>query len=224
MTTYTIVRSEKSPPARKIIINLMLVGAGLVVLFPIIWVYQRIESREGLDVAQATMVFVMVILLAIVSAGMVLAYVTDRAIRKQKFIFRSPRPGSWVDTLIRAWGFVLIEETPEKNAEPAHIKRSEVEEALAILDKPRRRGRKPIFPIDRWRRVVLKWENRDPLRDTMTLAELLSDEFGTWADGSPKASEQTYYAWRDKVFAELKKEAGTADSSSRNPRGNMSAE
>ena len=70
---------------------------------------------------------------------------------------------------------------------------------------------------------MFKWEKRDPLRDTMTLADLLAEEFGTNADGSPRMTEQTYYDWRDRVFAELKKEAESPSIDGNNPRGRMSA-
>jgi len=39
----------------------------------------------------------------------------------------------------------------------------------------------------------------------MTLAEFLSQEFGTYADGSPCMSENSYYDWRKRVFDELHK-------------------
>jgi len=207
MTSRTIVRDGKRSPAKKAILYLTLVGAGLVVFLPIAWVYQKLKSGIGADVAQITLIFAMVILLGIILVGMGLAYFIDRAIQKQRFIFHTPQPGSWVGALIRAWGFALVEEQPEEDTLPARAPTSKADEILAILNRPRRRGRKPTYSIDRWKRIVLRWENRDPLRDTMTLADLLAEEFGTYADGSPKMTEQSYYDWRNRVFAELKKEA-----------------
>jgi hypothetical protein len=52
----------------------------------------------------------------------------------------------------------------------------------------------------------LAWENRDTLRNPMTLSEFLSLEFGTYADGSPRMSENSYYDWRKRVIEELQKQ------------------
>ena len=192
----------------------MLVGAGLVVLFSTLWTYQKIESREGTDFAQATMVLTMVVLLTLISAGMVLAYFIFRAIKEQRMIFGSLRPGGWMEAFIRVWGFEIIEEKTQKDAEPASIPATEEDDDLAIIDKPRMRGRKPLFPLSKWKPIVLKWENRDPILDTMTLTELLSEAFGTCADGTPMVSEQTYYTWRDRVFEDMKKKAKSRKASS----------
>ncbi len=177
----------------------------------------------GLEIAQITLTFTMILILGVVMAGMGLAYFMDRAIRNQNLIFHAPKPGGWVDALIRIWGFALVEKQPETLVPSSPVLNFPTNEVLAILNKPRRRGRKPTYSIDRWKRVVFKWENRDTLRDTMTLAELLAEEFGTNADGSPKMTEQSYYDWRNKVFAELKSEAEAAGISKKIARGDMSA-
>jgi hypothetical protein len=207
MIIHTIFRSGKYPPAKKGALYLTLGGIGLIVFLPIVWVYQKMKLEMGVDIAQITLTFAMVILLGMVLAGMGLAYFIDGVIRKQRFIFRTPKSRSWVNALIRIWGFELINELSESPAISVPAQNLEVDEALAILNRPRRRGRKPTYSIDRWKRVVLKWESRDTLRDTMTLADLLAEEFGTHVDGSPRMTEQSYYDWRDKVFKELKKES-----------------
>ena len=206
MVIRTILRGGRCSPVKKSILCLILIGVGLFVSLPIAWVYQKMKLGMGVDVAEITLTFAMIIFLGIVLVGMGLAYFIDSAIRKQRFIFHAPQPGGWVDALIRTWGFHLIDKQPENPAKSAAAQSLEVDEVFAILNKPRRRGRKPTYSIDRWKRIVLKWENRDTLRDTMTLADLLAEEFGTHADGSPKMTEQSYYDWRDKVFAEVKKQ------------------
>jgi len=40
----------------------------------------------------------------------------------------------------------------------------------------------------------------------MTLSEYLAEQFGTYADGSPKMSENSYYDWRRKILKELQKQ------------------
>ncbi len=221
MIIHTIFRSGKYPPVKKGVLYLTLGGIGLIVFLPIVWAYQKMKLGMGVNIAQITLTFAIVIFLGMVLAGMGLAYFFDGAIRKQRFIFRAPQPRGWVNVLIRIWGFELIDEQPESPAISAPTQTLKANEALAILNKPRRRGRKPTYSIDRWKRIVLKWENRDTLRDTMTLADLLAEEFGTHADGSPRMTEQSYYDWRDRVFAELKKEVEGTKSSGQITRGKM---
>jgi len=84
---------------------------------------------------------------------------------------------------------------------------SNVAQLLVSMDKPKRRGRPPTHSLDRWTRVVFAWENRDPYRNPMTLTEFLSQEFGTYADGTPCMSENSFYENRKKVFEELRKNA-----------------
>lgn len=71
----------------------------------------------------------------------------------------------------------------------------------ASSDKRRR-----IFTLEGWKPVVEKWENRDRTRDTFTLAELIAEHLGTYPDGSPVVSTQTYYIWRKLVLAERAKD------------------
>jgi hypothetical protein len=74
------------------------------------------------------------------------------------------------------------------------------------VQKRRRLGRKPNFPLERWLPIAQKWENRDPLVDAFTLGELISEHLGTHPDGSPIMTEQSYYStWRDLAIEELEK-------------------
>lgn len=207
MTIHTIFRGGRYPPVKKGVLFLTLLGVGWVVFLPIAWMYQKLRSGMGVDFAQISLTLAMVLFLGTILAGMGLAYFIDSAIRRQRFIFHAPQPGGWVDALIRAWGFELMIGQPENPAISATAQPLEGDDALAILNKPRKRGRKPAYSIDRWRRVVVRWENRDTLRNMITLTELLSEEFGTHADGSPGMSKQSYYDWRNKVLAEYKKKS-----------------
>jgi hypothetical protein len=205
MTIRTIYRSGKYPPVQKALLYLTLVGVVVIVFLPIAWMYQKMKLGMGVNIAQITLTFAMVIFLGLIMTGMGLAYFIDNAILRRKFIFRTSQPGGWVDVLVRAWGFDLIDEQPEILEISAPGLTLEADEDLEILNKPRKRGRKPLYLIDRWRRVVLTWEKRDTLRDSMTLIDLLIAEFGTHADGSPGMSRQSYYDWRDKVIVEFNK-------------------
>jgi hypothetical protein len=93
------------------------------------------------------------------------------------------------------------EDIRAKNLKP------EIEQTLLMIEKPKRRGRPPTHSLDRWTRVVLAWENRDPYRNPITLTEFLSQEFGTYADGTPCMSDNSFYENRKKVFDELRKNA-----------------
>jgi hypothetical protein len=219
MMNSTILRSGKYPPGKTGLLYVSLVGAGLIVYLPTAWVYLKVKMGLGVEVAQITLTFAMVICLGLVLVGMGLAYFMDRAILGQRFIFHAPRPGSWVEALIRTWGFELIGKQPENSATPATAATFAVDEALAILNKPRRKGRKPNYTIDQWMHVVLAWENRDTLRNTMTLVEMLGEIFGAHPDGSPRTTASSYYTWRKKVLIELKNESEALKSKDKKSRG-----
>ena len=66
--------------------------------------------------------------------------------------------------------------------------------------------RRPMFTLEDWKPVVEKWESRDRTHDSFTLAELIAEHLGTYPDGSPVVSTQSYYAWRKLVLVERAKE------------------
>jgi hypothetical protein len=69
--------------------------------------------------------------------------------------------------------------------------------------------------MDRWIKVVLAWENRDTWRNPITLVEFLSQEFGTWADGSPRVSKKAFYDNQKRVHEELRRQEATEKNVSR---------
>ncbi len=66
--------------------------------------------------------------------------------------------------------------------------------------------RRPTFTLEDWMPVVEKWENRDRMHDSFTLAELIAEHLGTYPDGTPVVAIQSYYAWRKIVLAEFAKQ------------------
>ena len=200
-------------PANMVVLSLTLVVVSLIEYLSITWVYQKTRLALGVDLAQISVSFMTIIVLGMVLLGMRLAHFIENAIGRQRFIFRAPRPGSWVEALIRVWGFELIDKRQESHVTSKADSTLKPDEVSTILNKPRRGGRRPTYSIDRWRRIVLKWENRDTLRDAMTLADLLAEEFGTHPDGSPRMTEQTYYCWRDKVLDDLRNKVEANNSS-----------
>ena len=204
MTIHTLYRSRKYSPGNNVILSLILIVLTVIVFLPITWVYHNTEHILGLEFAQISLTFATILFMAMILTGMGLAHFISNAIRRRNFIFRAPKPGSWAVALIKGWGFELIEESQEKHETSMPDRIFELDQVSAILNKPRRRGRRPTYTLDRWRRIALKWENRDTLRDTMTLVDLLAEEFGSHPDGSPKITVATYYCWRDKVLEEAR--------------------
>jgi hypothetical protein len=213
MKIRPISRSGKFTPVKRGICFLTLVVAILLSVLSMAWVYQKMKLAMGVDIAEVTLIFAMVIFLEMIMAGMVLAYFIDNIIHRQRFIFRAPQPGGWVDALIQVWGFERVAELPESTAISTLDQLFEANGSLATPNKHKQRGRKPTYSYERCKQVVIKWECRDIFRDTHTLIEFLTEEFGTHVDGSPKVSVQSFYDWRKKVIAESKEENAAKNSS-----------
>ena len=214
MNLCTIFRSRKYGPIQKIILLLALVGTGVLVFWQVTWVYQNIQSDMGSKMAETSLADHIVILLALTAVGFALGYQVDWSIRHQTSIFHSLHEGSWAEMLIHLWGYDLkfgAESTIQADLEAQLIPKLD---SFELIDRPRRRGRKPTFPLERWLPIAVQWENRDPIRDAFTLGELISEHLGTNSDGSPVVSEQTYYStWRERALQELQRRAQSRKSS-----------
>ena len=207
MKILTPSQSKKHDSLKKILLLFFLFAASLVVVLDIAWSYHIFESGLGSSLAQAAIAYHIILLLGLVVLGVWLGHWIDRMIRQKRSIFHAAGKGSWAAAFMNLWGYALKNEEgtksdidPESN--PALV------EPFVLLDLPSRRGRKPTFPLERWLPIAVQWENRDPIRDAFTLAELISDHLGTNADGSPIVSEQTYYStWRPRAIAEIRRRA-----------------
>jgi hypothetical protein len=168
----------------------------------------------GSEMAETALADHVVILLVLTAAGFALGYLVDWLIRHQKSIFHSLQEGSWAEMLVHLWGYDLkfgAESTNQIDSEAPLIPKLD---SFELIERPRRRGRKPTFPLERWLPIAVQWENRDPIRDAFTLGELISDHLGTNSDGSPVVSEQTYYStWRERALQELQQRAQSRKSS-----------
>lgn len=172
----------------------ILIIAALIVRFTF-WFYEKYELGLGNTLAQIAIAYQAVLFLGMVLFGLGLGYGIEWLILHRRSIFHDPQPDSLAEWIVILWGI----EPPPLQTEPAPVE-------LIFLDRPTRRGRKPSFTLERWLPIAAKWENRDPMRDAFTLAELISDHLGTNPDGSPIVSEQTYYSlWRARAIAELKR-------------------
>jgi len=188
---------------------LSLTGAGMVVTLPVVWAYQNIQLSLGLEAAQVTMAFHVSELLVMTTVGVGLGYLIDWAIRRRRFIFHTPKEDSCVEALVRLWGYEMTcREEVEHQIVPEINLLSTFDEVIDTVQRPKRRGRKPTFPLEAWLPIAAKWENRDPIRDAFTLEDLIRESLGENLDGSPIVSAQSYYStWRGRAMKELQRRA-----------------
>lgn len=163
----------------------------------------------GEEAAQVTVSLQVVAILILIMIGVGLAILMDWAIKHQRFIFRTPQEGSCAEFILRIWGYdVQCQEETNLLPIPASDPSIGMEAYPVPPDKPKRRGRKPTFPLERWLPIAAKWENRDPILDAFTLGELIIEHLGSNSDGTPIVSEQTYYTtWRPRAIKELQRRA-----------------
>ena len=207
MKNCTISRSRRYGPTKKAVLVLSLTGIAVVVTLPVFWAYEKVNLGVGTEAAQVTIAFQVFVLLVMTAVGIGLGYLVDWAIRRRRSIFRMPPEGGCAEALVRLWGYEMsCEEEVEYNIIPEINLFPTFDEVLNMVNRPKRRGRKPTFPLERWLPIAAKWENRDTIRDAFTLGELISEHLGQNPDGSPIVSEQTYYStWRERALEELQR-------------------
>lgn len=182
------------------LIAFVLFVAALIVRFTF-WFYENYKQGLGDSLAQVAIAYQAIFYLVLVLIGLGLGFGIEWLILHRKFIFHDIQTDSLAEWLVLLWGIEL----PVLKKEPELSKASEPI-PLQYLNHPTRRGRKPTFTLERWLPIAAKWENRDPMRDAFTLAELIAEYLGTNPDGSPIVSEQTYYSlWRARAIEELKR-------------------
>ena len=188
----------------RIVLYLILFTCGGLLFGSIVWVFHRIQTRFGDELAEVAAALMSILILALITVGMRAGWSLDRFIRHRRIdlwrIHQSIRPTGCFLSLL---GYEEVQ--PQLSLPESET--LNVTQLLVSMDKPKRRGRPPTHSFDRWTRVVLAWENRDPYRNPMNLTEFLSQEFGTYADGTPCMSENSFYENRKKVFEELRKNA-----------------
>jgi len=192
------------PTFLKVGLFIAILASSLGVSNSILWIYRRVLNSLGLEIAEVIVAFLVIITLALILVGFRVGFNAKQILRQHKVqalrIYRLFQRCKFFRSL---WEYIGPPVETENNSTP---KKLDAIELPIQLDRPPRRGRPPTYSIDRWIRVVSAWENRDSLRNPLTLAEFLSQEFGTYADGSPRMSENSYYDWRKKVFDELRKQ------------------
>jgi hypothetical protein len=182
----------------------VLVASGTGIFFAVTWVYYQVLASLGLGIAQVVVAFLAILILFLILLGFGAGFSVDRFIRRRKLqalrFYRFLKKNLIFRSL---WGYTAPHDETEKTFPTDQQHAAEMK---VLLNRPKRRGRPPTYSIERWKRVVLAWENRDPLYNPMTLMEFLSLEFGTYADGSPRMSENSYYDWRKRVLEEVRKQ------------------
>ncbi len=214
MSLGTIFRSKRYGPIKKTILLLSILATGVIAFWQVTSVYQKIQAGMGSEMAETSLADHIVILLALTAVGFSVGHQVDWAIRHQTSIFHSLHEASWAELIVHLWGYEVKyhpESTTQTEPEAPPIPTLD---SFELIDRPRRRGRKPTFPLERWLPIVVQWENRDPIRDAFTLGELICEHLGTNSDGSPVVSEQTYYStWRERALQELQRRAQCRKSS-----------
>ena len=205
MKKHTIVRSETVSSTKTVILVLSMLSASVVLTLSMAWIYQKVQLGLGAEVAQVTMAFYVPVLAMMIAAGMGLGFLGDWAIRQRRFIFQDPQEGSFAAVCVGLLGYELID---LEEVEPDYISDISLlpifEDGAEEVHRPRRRGRKPVFPLEAWLPIAAKWENRDPICDAFTLDDLIRDSLGKNSDGSPIVSAQSYYStWRERAMKEL---------------------
>ena len=205
---YTLQRSQVRPGLHFTLIFSLLICGGLLVV-SIVWIYHKIHYVIGTELAEVAVALLSILILALIWAGIRVGFWVDRLVRDRSAeaykIYQSWR---LVRFSLRLLGY---EESQAEEAVSIEVDTEDPEELLTLFEKPKRRGRSPTHPMDRWTRVVVAWENRDRVRNHMTLTEFLCEEFGEYADGSPQVSENCFYENRRKVIAELRRRAAEKD-------------
>jgi hypothetical protein len=200
MNKIPIQNNHIPPITVRMSLLVVLLISGTVIVSSVSWIYHRIETRLGLEIAEVVITFLMVLIVILILFGFGAGFGADQILHRRKiqalWIYRSLKRSRVMRSL---WQYIEPNGQMESTDLPAM-------QMISIPERPPRRGRRPTYSLDRWIRVVQAWENRDTLRNTMTLSEFLAEEFGVYADGSPRMSDNSYYDWRKKVFRELKKQ------------------
>lgn len=202
----TVPQRNSIHPIVRIILVSILILCGVSLAISIYWIFQKINHSAGVEIAEVVVAFVSIFVIVLFLVGLRTGLGLDRWIRYRRFeecrLFHSSKHTHRALTWL-GYGHVVKEDAPEDD----ELKGWDLDELLALFEKPKRGGRRPNHPPERWIRVVLAWEKRDRLRNTMTLPEFLTQEFGERADGSPGESESTFYDYRKKIKKQIEKKA-----------------
>lgn len=208
-----VTRKPKYTFKQQAVIFLHFLLSALAVLAPMSWLFDKIQNHWGSDAAIVVTSFTFIIVIIIVSCGMCIGICIDFAIRRRKFVFRSPQAGGWVERIIKMWGYTLSylpEEEEQMLGTEKHSAATTPESGeplpsagILIPEKPIRRGRRVTYPLPKWIEVALMWELRDPLFDNFTLSDVIAQKIGTAPNGEPIIGDGAYRRMRLRAIREI---------------------
>jgi hypothetical protein len=195
--------NQLSPIFMRVGLISVLLLTGIGVFFSVRWIYHGVQYSLGLEMAEVVMAFLVIIIFGLILIGFGAGFGAKRVLRKRKAqalkIYHSMR---WCKIFQASWEYIG---PPSESEHVVSTQKQDVPEITLLPDRAPKRGRIPMYSMDRWIKVVSAWESRDTWRNPITLDEFLSEEFGTNADGSPKISKKPYYDWQKKVHEEARK-------------------
>jgi hypothetical protein len=193
-----------SPISMRIGLLLILLTSGTAVFSSLAWIFQRVRSSQGLEIAEVVVAVLVIFILALIVIGFRAGFDARQSLRQRR------RRAFRIYCLIKRWEFSRCLwdyiGLPVEIEQISMLPSGNTIEMVVKLDASPKRGRPPTFPIERWTKVVSAWENRNRWQNTMTLQQFLAEEFGINADGSPLMSVNTYYDWRKKVHEEQRRQ------------------
>jgi hypothetical protein len=196
---------EFSPIPFRMGLVLVLLASSAGVFSAAAWMYHRVDSGLDHDIAEVVMAFLSILILALIVIGFRMGVQAKRALGEQgqpEVIRNLCERFAFFHEL---WIYLGFQAEPASEI-PAPVVQEKQVEIMMLPNRPPRRGRPPTYPFERWVKVVCAWDNRDPWRDALTLQEFLSEEFGTYADGSPRISKKKFYDWQKKVHEQAEKQ------------------
>jgi hypothetical protein len=188
---------------------LALVIVVTILIFPISWIYKLIHRHYGPADALVSLVILSIVIIILGIRGGNYAYKLHRFVRDESDR-RTQGDGNRV--VFEMFGIEFYQsESSHSNpaATPNETIQQHTQDDLDDLQDlissgtRKRRGKQPRYPEDRIRRVVLRWERRDPSFSARTLEEFLEEEFGCGPDGVLLVPTSTFYDWRRNVLKEI---------------------
>ena len=136
------------PITMRVWLFVVLLISGAVVFYSVNWIYRRIQTRLGLEIAEVVVAFLMVLIVILILFGFWAGFRVDRILHRRKiqafWIYRSLKRSRVMRSL---WQYVEPD-NPLEGAKHATL------ENISIPEHAPRRGRRPTHSLDRWIRVV----------------------------------------------------------------------
>lgn len=195
-------RSHIHPFFRVVLVFLLILCGGMLIA-SINWIFHKVHYSLGMELAEVTVAIISIFILILILVGLRTGLSMDRFLRRRRYeacrIYQTFRQVRY----FLSW--LGYEDLQTEHQAVTGVENQSPEEVLALIDRPIRRGRTPTYSLDRWTKVVLAWEGRDTWRNPITLSEFLAEEFGTYADGSPRISDSRFYEIRKIILKDLRK-------------------